>query len=61
MVPKFVARTGGSRRQSALPTLRVEAMPTDVFRKPGKPEKSAAPIYGGWFRVLSGGSNRVQA
>ena len=21
-----------------------------------KPEKSAAPIYGGWFRVLSGGS-----
>ena len=23
---------------------------------PGKSEKSAAPIYGGWFRVLSGGS-----
>ena len=29
--------------------------------KPGKPEKLGTPIYGSQFRVLFGGSNRVQA
>ncbi|MDD7413164.1 MAG: hypothetical protein PUK86_08090, partial [bacterium] len=27
----------------------------------GKPKKPAAPIYGGWFRVLSGGSRWLSA
>ena len=29
--------------------------------KPAETKKPAAPIYGGWFRVLSGGSKWVQA
>ena len=37
-------------------TVRVGNADRSFSENSGKPEKSAAPIYGGWFRVLSGGS-----
>ena len=56
---------GSAKRQRSLPR-RGSALPTGSAgvsfpEKSGKPKKPAAPIYGGWFRVLSGGSYRGQA
>ena len=56
--PLGVNRTRGSNRLSALPT---GSAGMSFPGKPGKPEKLGTPIYGSQFRVLFGGSNRVQA
>ena len=61
--------TGGSKWVSALPTggsRWVSALPTGnagmcFLGKPRKPENPAAPIYGGWVRVLFGGSKWLSA
>ena len=37
-------------------TARIGNADKSFSENSGKPEKSAASIYGGWFRVLSGGS-----
>ena len=60
MVPEFVARTRGSRWSRALPA-RVGNADKSFSENSGKPKKPAAPLYGGWFRVLSGGSRWLSA
>ena len=60
MAPEVVNRTRSSNRVQAQPARSGNAG-VSFPGKPGKPKKQAALIYGGWFRVLFGGSNRVQA
>ena len=40
---------------------RVGSADKSFSENSGKPKKSAALVYGGWFRALSHGSRRVQA
>ena len=55
MVLEFVDRTGGSKWVQAQPA--ESAMPTDNFQRIScNSQNSTALIYGGWVRVLSGGS-----
>ena len=42
-------------------TARVGNADKSFSENSGKPKKPAAPIYGGWFRVLSGGSRWLSA
>ena len=49
------------RRQAELGAARVGSADMSFPGKPGKPKTPAALMYGGWGRVLSGGSKRVSA
>ncbi|MDD7413099.1 MAG: hypothetical protein PUK86_07755, partial [bacterium] len=58
---QFFSLENGIYKNRPVPTLyictaRVGNADRSFPGNPGKSEKSAAPIYGGWFRVLSGGS-----
>ena len=58
MVPEFVDRMRGSKWPSALPT--GSAAPQSAG-KPADSKNPAALMYGGWVRVLFGGSKWVRA
>ena len=68
MALRVVDRMRGSKWQSALPTgsrwqsaLLTGNAGMCFPGKPGKPENPAAPIYGGWVRVLFRGSRWSRA
>ena len=58
----FGGGLGEREAKRSLPQLaRVGSADLSFPENTGKPKKSAASIYGGWFRVLSGGSMWLSA